>query len=223
MMRPFLAMALALAFAAGATSAGAKARPARAVMPAGLPSLFSDDDYPLEAVRNEEQGTVAFALSIGVDGGITGCTIESSSGSPLLDATTCRLLTERARFTPAKDKKGKPTTDTLRSRITWRLPEDDGPPTFFPPAVAAATELWSVCGRGEAAKLVESPLSPPQIADRALAACTQPEALASRELAKVMSSADGQRAANAFKGYVHSLTEETVETWRAGLKAGEQE
>ena len=223
-MRPFLATALALAFAAGSTSAGAKAPgPARASIPSGLPSLFSHDDYPLEALQNDEQGTVVFVASVGVDGGITGCAIESSSGSPTLDSTTCRLVTERARFTPARDAKGKPIPDTFRSRITWRLPKDDGINAILPPSAAAATQLWSVCARGEAAKWVETPLSPPQIADRALAACTQLEALASRELAKVMSGAQSPNATAAFKAYVRTVTTEMIGTARAGLKAGEEE
>ena len=224
MMRLFLAAALALAFAAGPTPAEAKAPgPARARVPSGLPSLFSDEDYPLEALLNDEQGTVGFKLAIGVDGAITGCTIESSSGSPSLDSTTCRLLAERARFTPARDKKGRPATDTYSGRIVWRIPDDGGTTSIFTPAADAAMELWSFCARGEAAKLVESPLSPPQIADRALAACTQLEALAARELAKVVFGATVEQATVAFKGYVRTLTEETVETWRAGLKAGEEE
>jgi protein TonB len=38
-----------------------------------------------------------------------------------LDRATCRILESRARFTPARDNRGNPTTDTLTQRIRWVL------------------------------------------------------------------------------------------------------
>jgi protein TonB len=89
-----------------------------------LPALFSDDDYPAAALRAEESGTTGFRLEIGANGRVSNCTVTSSSGSSSLDATTCRLLRSRARFTPAMDSNGQPTSDTYNGRITWRLPAD---------------------------------------------------------------------------------------------------
>jgi protein TonB len=94
-----------------------KVEPARAK--ANLPSLFSDEDYPAC-----ESGATGFRLEIGTNGRVTNCTVTSSSGSSALDSTTCRLLRSRARFTPARDNTGSPTTDTYSSRIVWRLPAD---------------------------------------------------------------------------------------------------
>ena len=99
-----------------------KVEPAKAR--ANLPSLFSDEDYPASAIRSGESGTTGFSLEIGPNGRVTNCTITSSSGSSSLDATTCRLLKSRARFTPARDSAGNATSDTVRSRIVWRLPAD---------------------------------------------------------------------------------------------------
>lgn len=99
-----------------------KVEPARAK--ANLPSLFSDEDYPASAVRSGESGTASFRLEVGANGRVTNCTITSSSGSSALDSTTCRLLRSRARFSPAKDSTGAATTDTVSSRIVWRLPAD---------------------------------------------------------------------------------------------------
>jgi protein TonB len=99
-----------------------KVEPARAK--ANLPSLFSDEDYPASAVRAGEAGTTGFRLEIGANGRVTGCTVTASSGSSALDSTTCRLLKTRARFTPARDSSGNPTTDTYSSRIRWVLPAD---------------------------------------------------------------------------------------------------
>jgi protein TonB len=91
---------------------------------ANLNSYFSTDDYPQAALRNEEQGTTAVSLSIGTDGRVTNCTVTSSSGSRSLDDTTCRILRNRARFTPARDDTGNPTTDTTSTRIVWVVPAE---------------------------------------------------------------------------------------------------
>jgi protein TonB len=99
-----------------------KVQPARAK--ANLPGLFSTDDYPPSALRAGEQGTTGFRLDVGTDGRVTNCTVTSSSGSSALDQATCRLLQRRARFTPARDSNGQPTTDQNSGRITWRIPEE---------------------------------------------------------------------------------------------------
>jgi len=89
-----------------------------------LPSLFSTDDYPQSAIRNEEQGTTAVRMTIGTDGRVTDCSITQSSGSSALDQATCNILRRRARFTPAKDQAGNPITDSFSQRIRWELPAD---------------------------------------------------------------------------------------------------
>jgi protein TonB len=52
------------------------------------------------------------------------CTVTSSSGSPALDSTTCKLMRQRAKFTPAKNNRGEPTGDTVTNAIRWVLPTD---------------------------------------------------------------------------------------------------
>jgi protein TonB len=99
-----------------------KVTPARAK--ANLVSLFSDEDYPASAVRAGESGATGFRLDVGANGRVANCTVTSSSGSSALDSTTCRLLRSRARFSPATDNTGAPTTDTVSGRIVWRLPAD---------------------------------------------------------------------------------------------------
>jgi protein TonB len=96
--------------------------PARAR--ANLASYVSDEDYPSNAVRNEEQGTTRFRLAVGPDGKVRECSVTSSSGSSALDATTCKLMKQRARFTPAKNNRGEATADTVASAIRWVLPSD---------------------------------------------------------------------------------------------------
>ena len=89
-----------------------------------LPGLFSTDDYPQSALRNEEEGTTAVSLTIGPNGRVSACRVTSSSGSSSLDNTTCSILTRRARFTPAKDQNGQPISDSSSARIRWQLPAE---------------------------------------------------------------------------------------------------
>lgn len=80
------------------------------------------DDYPLEALRNGEQGVVAFVLTVGPDGAVQNCTVAEYSGSTELDNLTCTLLTKRARFVPATDGSGQRTIGSYSSRVRWVLP-----------------------------------------------------------------------------------------------------
>ncbi len=89
-----------------------------------LPALFSTEDYPQSAIRNEESGTTGVRLTIGTDGRVSGCDVTQSSGSSALDSTTCNILRRRARFTPAKDQAGNPISDTTTTRIRWELPDE---------------------------------------------------------------------------------------------------
>lgn len=63
---------------------------------------------------------------MGPDGRVVSCTVTSSSGHADLDAATCSLVSLRARFNPALDANGNPTTGTYSNRIRWVIP-DDGP------------------------------------------------------------------------------------------------
>lgn len=96
-------------------------KPARAK--ANLASYVSDDDYPSSAMRSEEQGTTRFRLGVGPNGQVTECSVIGSSGSSALDSATCRLMKQRAKFTPARNSAGEPTSDSVTSAIRWVLPE----------------------------------------------------------------------------------------------------
>jgi protein TonB len=117
-----------LLIAGCATDRSAPARPLRS-----LAAHFSSDDYPVAAQRAGEAGTTAFRLTVGPDGRVSSCVITASSGSSSLDSTTCRLLTARAGFVPARDRKGRPTTDSVIGRITWQFPEDVGDDALIQP------------------------------------------------------------------------------------------
>lgn len=93
--------------------------------PKGNPgSWATTNDYPSRALREERAGVTGFRVTVGADGRATGCTVTSSSGSPDLDEATCSNVLRRARFNPAKDGEGQPTTDTYSGRIRWVIPKE---------------------------------------------------------------------------------------------------
>jgi TonB family protein len=101
-----------------------QATPARPRVNPG--SLFTRADYPAAALRQGEQGSAGFRLTIEADGRVSDCRITSSSGSVSLDLVTCRILRTRARFTPARDSSGQPTVGSYNGRVVWRTPEATG-------------------------------------------------------------------------------------------------
>ena len=87
-----------------------------------LRMLFSADDYPAEAVRNEEQGTVQAELSVDPQGRVSRCRIIRSSGHATLDQATCQILQRRATFLPAHVASGTPVADRVTTPpVVWRL------------------------------------------------------------------------------------------------------
>lgn len=93
-----------------------------AVAMANLASYFSDDDYPVDAVRAGQSGTTGFALLVDEQGRVADCMVVATSGQSGLDIQSCAILKRRARFTPAKDTAGKPAKDRVSGRIAWRIP-----------------------------------------------------------------------------------------------------
>ncbi len=90
--------------------------------PRGNPGRWaSNDDYPPRAQREEREGTTSFRLSIGPDGRVSDCSITGSSGHADLDAETCKLMRQRARFTPELGRDGNPTTGSFASRVRWQI------------------------------------------------------------------------------------------------------
>ena len=70
------------------------------------------------------EGRVSVSVSVGADGGVTGCRVTASSRSAALDEGTCRVLRERARYTPARDAAGQAVADTVAEQVTWALPNE---------------------------------------------------------------------------------------------------
>jgi protein TonB len=93
--------------------------------PKGSPGNWAtSNDYPSRALREEREGVTGFRVSVGTDGKVTSCEVTRSSGSPDLDQATCDNVRRRARFQPATDGEGNPTTGSYSNSIRWVIPKD---------------------------------------------------------------------------------------------------
>ncbi len=81
-----------------------------------------DEDYPLSAVRNREEGTSVVMFTILPNGRTTHCKISASSGSNALDLKTCELIATRFEYDPARNSKGQAIEEVKTQRVTWRIP-----------------------------------------------------------------------------------------------------
>jgi len=94
--------------------------------PIGNPGdWFPPESYPAAAKVAAQQGRTAFSLDIDAAGRIMACNIIESSGSELLDSTTCSQLITNGRFKPALNANGKPVAGIWRSAMRWQLSEAD--------------------------------------------------------------------------------------------------
>lgn len=93
--------------------------------PKGNPGNWATtNDYPSQALREEREGVTRFRVTVGPDGRVQSCSVTGSSGSPDLDATACAKITARARFSPATDGEGQPTTGSYSNAVRWVIPKD---------------------------------------------------------------------------------------------------
>jgi periplasmic protein TonB len=104
-----------------------------AAVPSGDPSdWISAKDYPAAALAERASGIVVFRLRIDPDGMASDCTVIKSSGSKILDSTTCKLVSRRARFLPARDANNEPAGAMWGSAVRWDAPAAPAAPPTAP-------------------------------------------------------------------------------------------
>ena len=102
----------------GLGSAGAGPGGSRPIVPPRLRSgEIMPRDYPRSAAG--AQGSVVAHVAVGADGRVTGCSVARSSGNAILDSTTCRLIRERFRFTPARNAQGEAVPGEFGWQQRW--------------------------------------------------------------------------------------------------------
>lgn len=83
------------------------------------PNGCAKPDYPANAARNGETGTVTLALMVGVDGKVTSSRIQKSSGHRDLDKAAVNALS-MCRFKPATNN-GTPEAGWAQIAYVWSL------------------------------------------------------------------------------------------------------
>lgn len=145
-----------------------------------LASLVTLDDYPAQALANKQSGTVRVRLDVAANGRVDGCTVLRSSRSSILDASTCRLLRSRARFTPARDTAGRPAAGRVEDELRWTL----GATSTAQPRLNALTSIWTTCVTGDAARRSVSTMDANLIPDAAYATCAEIEPMLLAEMTR---------------------------------------
>ena len=98
------------------------------VPPRQIRGRIKDSDYPREASEQGAGGVVGVRFVVAIDGRVPRCQVMRSSGSRALDDTTCRLITERYRFKPAHDARGRPFQSVIVQNEEWVIHRDDSEP-----------------------------------------------------------------------------------------------
>ena len=151
-------------------------------------SLFSYEDVRLDLVPDGEWKRVGVRVTVDPMGKVQTCQAEYPSGNRQLDAYTCELIRQRARFRPPVAPDGQPIYRVVRTNIIWRVdadaPPDPGdidltisqlPNGVRNPAFVMITLLIDENGHpmsclGEEPYSVHASKSPPQLKE---AACTE--------------------------------------------------
>ena len=96
---------------------------ARRAMPKGQSGWARriQDNYPSSALRAEKEGRVGVRVTVGADGRVSACSVTSSSGTPALDTAACEGMERYARFDPALDDAGNPTSGQYSTSIVYKL------------------------------------------------------------------------------------------------------
>lgn len=105
---------------------------------------------------------MGFRLIIDETGRVIACEITLSSGSAILDSSTCSLMRRRARFLPGRDEQGEPVVSSWASRMRWELPEE----VTVPVESWAATLRFVISPDGQLASCSYREFGAPKIEDR---------------------------------------------------------
>lgn len=83
---------------------------------------LKSSDIPESAWEAGVEGRVGLRYFVNEDGRVSGCQVTRSSGYPILDNTTCRLIEQRYRYKPSLDEDGNPVRSIIVENHTWVNP-----------------------------------------------------------------------------------------------------
>ncbi|GAA4764328.1 energy transducer TonB [Novosphingobium ginsenosidimutans] len=90
--------------------------------PIGNPAYWArSSDYPSSMISEGSSAFVTFRAQVDAAGAVSDCTVLEATNPPTIGPHTCGLIKKRARFTPSRDKDGKPVPDFYINRVFWRM------------------------------------------------------------------------------------------------------
>jgi protein TonB len=96
-----------------------------AVGPRQIHGHLSFSDMPEGLLAPGAEAHVGIRYVVGIDGRVSDCLVDEPSGYRVLDTLTCRLVSQRFRFKPARDKAGRPVASQIAETHTWFVREKD--------------------------------------------------------------------------------------------------
>lgn len=67
-----------------------------------------------------DHGYAHLFLTISPTGRVTNCSVQQGTGSPQVDQQMCAIMLNQSRWTPARDRQGRPIAVQVRYTSTWR-------------------------------------------------------------------------------------------------------
>lgn len=86
-------------------------------------SRITDSDWPAGAREAGHAGEVLVSFDIDATGAVPRCRVVKSSGQAALDARSCAIVSERARFDPARGIDGQPAMGRGEQSFIWNAEE----------------------------------------------------------------------------------------------------
>lgn len=98
------------------------------VGPRQIRGKLSMRDLPDGLLDPGEEARVGVRYSVNIDGSVSNCRADQPSGIAVLDALACRLIEQRFRYKPARDRAGNPVRATVVEAHYWYMREDGETP-----------------------------------------------------------------------------------------------
>lgn len=96
--------------------------------PRQIRGKLSFKDLPEGLLAPGSEARVGVRYVVDVDGSVSGCVADQTSGIIALDVLACRLIEQRFRFRPARDRAGRPVRDTIVEAHSWFIREKEDKP-----------------------------------------------------------------------------------------------
>jgi protein TonB len=100
-----------------------------AVGPHQIKGKLSFKDLPEGMLKPGGGASVGVRYAVNVDGTVSDCFADEPSGLPQLDALACRLIEQRFRYRPARDRAGRPVRSIVAESHSWFMREEKGRPS----------------------------------------------------------------------------------------------